>query len=213
MSCSSSWSAVRPATRRRIVIGGAIAALAAPAALGALVPATAAAAPLSSSGHHRTLPSTQPLSIQSLSTQPPSTQQRACTLDGFVIDHVPGGIGTPSDFEYEWEDVVFHSRVWETGPDPEGATKVDLTVKTIRGEKLIDLETLRTYLTEYHEQDPDSWELTPLDVGGYGGYRTDDQVFYFISPGLAAEVSIDRTRFGEDDLLTTAMGFHPEDTD
>ncbi|MEU4394623.1 hypothetical protein [Kribbella sp. NPDC023855] len=133
-------------------------------------------------------------------------------MDGFVIDHVPGGIGTPSDFEYEWEDVVFHSRVWETGPDPEGATKVDLTVKTIRGEKLIDLETLRTYLTEYHEQDPESWELTPLDVGGYGGYRTDDQVFYFISPGLAAEVSIDRTRFGEDDLLTTAMGFHPEDT-
>ena len=98
-----------------------------------------------------------------------------------------------------------------TGPDPEGATKVDLTVKTIRGEKLIDLETLRTYLTECREQDPESWELTPLDVGGYGGYRSDDQVFYFISPGLAAEVSIDRTRFSEDDLLTTAMGFHPED--
>jgi hypothetical protein len=186
------------------VIGGAIAALAAPAALGALFPTAAAAgpAPLTPSGHHRT----------PLSTQPPSTQQRACTLDGFVIDHLPGGLGTPSDFEYEWEDVVFHSRVWETGPDPEGATKVDLTVKTIRGEKLIDLETLRTFLTEYHEKDPDSWELTHVAVGGYGGYRTADQVFYFISPGLAAEVSIDRTRFIEDDLLTTAMGFHPEDT-
>jgi hypothetical protein len=133
-------------------------------------------------------------------------------LDGFAIDHLPGGIGTPSDFEYDWEDVVFHSRVWETGPDPEGATKVDLTVKTIRGEKVIDLEALRAFLTTYHEQDPATWELTAVDVAGYGGYRADDQVFFFISPGIAAEVSIDRTRFSEDDLLTTAMGFHPEDS-
>ncbi|WP_328327660.1 hypothetical protein OHA70_01520 [Kribbella sp. NBC_00382] len=192
MSFSSSWSAIRPATRR-IVIGGAT-------ALTVLLPTAAAAnavVPASPSGQHRTSP---------------STQQRACILDGFAIDHLPGGIGTPSDFEYEWEDVVFHSRVWETGPDPEGATKVDLTVKTIRGEKVIDLEALRTFLTEYHEQDPATWELTAVDVAGYGGYRADDQVFFFISPGIAAEVSIDRTRFSEDDLLTTAMGFHPEDT-
>ncbi|WP_020391176.1 hypothetical protein [Kribbella catacumbae] len=198
MSCSSSWSLVRPATRR-IVIGGAIAVLAAPAALGVLTATAAAAGPVpsSASGSHRTSQ---------------STQQRACTLDGFAIDHLPGGIGSPSDFEYEWEDVVFHSRVWETGPDPEGATKVDLTVKTIRGEKVIDLETLRTFLTEYHEKDPESWELTAVDVGGYGGYRAEDQVFFFVSPGVAAEVSIDRTRFSEEDLLATAAGFHPENS-
>ena len=141
---------------------------------------------------------------------PPSTQQRACTLDGFVIDQLPGGIGSPSDFEYEWEDVSFHSRVWETGPDPEGATVVDLTVKTIRGVKLTDLSELRTFLTEYHEQDPDEWKLTPVTVGAFDGYLAADQIFYFIEPGVAAEVSIDRTRFSEDDLLSTANGFHPE---
>ncbi|TDU91699.1 hypothetical protein EV138_5310 [Kribbella voronezhensis] len=141
---------------------------------------------------------------------PPSTQQRACTLDGFVIDRLPGGIGSPSDFEYEWEEVAFHSRVWETGPDPEGATVVDLTVKTIRGMKLTDLSELRDFLTEYHEQDPDEWKLTPVKVGEYDGYLATDHVFYFVSPGLAAEVSIDRSRFSEDDLLTTAAGFHPE---
>ncbi|WP_246486590.1 hypothetical protein [Kribbella qitaiheensis] len=140
----------------------------------------------------------------------PSTQQRACTLDGFVIEQLPGGIGSPSDFEYEWEDVSFHSRVWETGPDPEGATVVDLTVKTVRGTKLTDLSELRDFLTEYHEQDPAEWKLTPVTVGGYDGYLAADQVFYFVSPGVAAEVSIDRTRFSEDDLLTTAGGFHPE---
>ena len=89
-----------------------------------------------------------------------------------MIEHLPDGIGTPSDFEYEWEDVSFHSRVWETGPDPEGAFKVDLTVKTLRGEKLTDLEALKTFLIEYEEKDPDSWELTPVKVGGYDGLFT-----------------------------------------
>lgn len=138
------------------------------------------------------------------------TQREVCTLDGFVIDHLPDGLGTPTDFQYEWEDVVFHSRVWETGPDPEGATKVDLTVKTLRGEALIDLETLRTFLTEYHEKDPETWQLTPQQIGPYSGYFAEDRIFYFISPGLAAEVSIDPTRFTHDDLLETAVGFHPE---
>jgi hypothetical protein len=136
-------------------------------------------------------------------------QREVCTLDGFAIDHLPEGLGTPSDFEYEWEDVRFHSRVWETGPDPEGATKVDLTVKTVRGERLIDLETLRAFLTEYHEKDPVTWELTAVRIGSYGGYVADDQLFFFVEPGVAAEVTIDRERFSPDDLLAVATGFHP----
>ncbi|TDC33546.1 hypothetical protein E1261_05940 [Kribbella albertanoniae] len=140
----------------------------------------------------------------------PSIEQRARTVDGFVIEHLPGGIGTPSDFEYEWEDVVFHSRVWETGPDPEGAFKVDLTVKTLRGAKLSDLEAVKTFLVEYEEKDPGAWQLRPVKIGPYDGLADDDEVFYFISPGLAAEVSLDRTRFTEDDLISTATGFHPE---
>jgi hypothetical protein len=140
----------------------------------------------------------------------PSIEQRARTVDGFVIEHLPGGIGTPSDFEYEWEDVVFHSRVWETGPDPEGAFKVNLTVKTLRGAKLTDLEALKTFLVEYEEKDPAGWELRPVKIGPYDGLAAADEVFYFVSPGVAAEVSLDRTRFTESDLLDTATGFHPE---
>ena len=143
----------------------------------------------------------------------PSIEQRACTLDGFVIEHLPDGIGTPTDFEYEWEDVSFHSRVWETGPDPEGGYKVDLTVKTLRGEKLTDLEALKAFLTEYEEKDPESWDLRPIKVGQYDGLAAEDEVFYFISPGVAAEVSIDLSRFTEQDLLDTATGFHPEPAD
>ena len=46
----------------------------------------------------------------------------ASMLDGFVIGHVPAGSAVADRLQYEWEDVSFHSRVWETGPDSEGRT-------------------------------------------------------------------------------------------
>jgi hypothetical protein len=159
------------------------------------------------------LSTTVPASATSTySAASPSIEQKAGTLDGFVIENLPDGIGTPSDFEYEWEDVSFHSRVWETGPDPEGAYKVDLTVKTIRGEKLTDLEALKDFLVEYEEKEPGSWQLTPVKVGGYDGLFSGDEVFYFIAPGVAAEVTIDHERFTDEDVLDTAAGFHPATT-
>jgi hypothetical protein len=191
MSRSSLGSRVVPSPRR-IVIGSAVVL----ASLGAWTTTSAAASVA------------EPRSGYAVA--PPSTEQRACTLDGFVIEHLPRGIGTPTDFEYEWEDISFHSRVWETGPDPEGAYKVDLTVKTLRGEKLTDLEALKAFLVVYEEKDPDTWDLRPVKVGEYDGLLADHEVFYFVSPGLAAEVSLDRERFSEQDLLTTAAGFHPE---
>lgn len=193
MSRSSLRSRVVPSTRR-IVIGSA--AVLASFAAWTTLPATASEF-RPPSGHV---------------VAPPSTEQRACTLDGFVIEHLPDGIGAPSDFEYEWEDVSFHSRVWETGPDPEGAFKVDLTIKTLRGEELADLEALKAFLIEYEEKDPDSWELTAVKVGGYDGLIAGNEVFYFIEPGVAAEVTIDHDRFTDEDLLDTAAGFRPEST-
>ncbi|MFG1912622.1 hypothetical protein [Kribbella sp. NPDC048928] len=173
---------------RRIVTGSAVVL----AALG--LSATADAAPAS----------------PTYSAVSPSTEQKAGTLDGFVIENLPDGIGSPSDFEYEWEDVSFHSRVWETGPDPEGAFKVDLTVKTIRGDKITDLEALKDFLVEYEEKEPGSWQLTPVKVGGYDALFAGDEVFYFVEPGVAAEVTIDHERFTDEDVLDTAAGFRPE---
>lgn len=193
MSRSSLRSRVAPSTRR-IVIGSMVVL----ASLGAWTTVPAAARGVEPRDGY--------------AATPPSIEQRACTLDGFVIEHLPEEIGAPSDFEYEWEDVTFRSRGWETGPDPEGAYKVDLTVKTLRGAKLTDLEAVRAFLTEYEEKDPATWELRPVKVGEYDGLAADDEVFYFVSPGVAAEVSIDRDRFNERHLLDTAAGFHPEAT-
>lgn len=193
MSRCSLGSRVVPATRR-IVIGSAVVL----ASLGAWTTTSAAANGVEPrSGYVVT---------------PPSTEQRACTLDGFVIDHLPEGLGTPTDFDYEWEDIVFHSRVWETGPDPEGAYKVDLIMKTMRGEKLSDLEALKAFLTEYEEEDPATWEPRPVKIGEFDGLLTDDEVFYFVSPGVAAHVKLGPGRLSEQDLLDTAAGFHPEST-
>ena len=57
------------------------------------------------------------------------------------------------------------------------------------------------FLTEYHEKDPATWELTAAQVGSYGGYVTDGHVFYFVEPGVAAELTIDRSRFPQEALL------------
>jgi hypothetical protein len=190
MSRSFLRSRVVPSTRR-IVIGSAVVL----ASLGAWTTSSAAASIVETPWYV---------------VAPPSIEQRACTLDGFRIEHLPDGIGTPTDFEYEWEDITFHSRVWETGPDPEGGYKVDLTVKTLRGEKLTDLEALKAFLAEYEEKDPESWELRAVKIGEYDGLAGDHEVFYFVSPGVAAEVSIDRGRFTDQDLFDTATGFHPE---
>ncbi|TCC10002.1 hypothetical protein [Kribbella soli] len=193
MSRSSLRSRAVPSARR-IVTGSAV--FLAALGLSATVPASAAEFTPSST----------------YSAAHPSTEQRAGTLDGFVIENLPDGLGTPSDFEYEWEDVSFHSRVWETGPDSEGAFKVDLTVKTLRGEKLTDLEAVKDFLVEYEEKEPGDWQLEPVKVGGYDALFAGNEVFYFIEPGVAAEVTIDHDRFTDEDVLDTAAGFHPEPT-
>ena len=193
MSRSSLRSRAVPSARR-IVTGSAV--FLAALGLSATVPASAAEFTPSST----------------YSADHPSTEQRAGTLDGFVIENLPDGLGTPSDFEYEWEDVSFHSRVWETGPDPEGAFKVDLTVKTLRGERLTDLEAVKDFLVEYEEKEPGDWQLEPVKVGGYDALFAGNEVFYFIEPGVAAEVTIDHERFTDEDVLDTAAGFHPEPT-
>jgi hypothetical protein len=134
----------------------------------------------------------------------------ASMLDGFVVGHVPRGLGSlRTDFEYEWEEVVFHSRVWETGPDAEGHYRVDLTVKTLRGGGLTSLRAVRAFLTEYYEHDPEQWPLRRVKVGRYDGYRAGDQVFWFVSPGVAAAVTLDLDRFPESELSATARGFRP----
>lgn len=140
----------------------------------------------------------------------PDRSDPAPVVDGFTIDHLPRQVGpNVSEFAFEWEDVTFHSTVWETGPDAEGRHRVDLTVKVMRGDRLTDLPSLREYLAEYHEVDPATWELEGFrQADGHCGRLRDGAVFWLVRPGVAIEVSVDPGRISRDELVRTADGIH-----
>ncbi|MEU4780711.1 hypothetical protein [Micromonospora sp. NPDC023633] len=125
-------------------------------------------------------------------------------LDGFHIRQVPGDIGTEvSDFASEWDDVRFATRVWERQTDD--GYRVDLRVHVMRGERLTDLATLRDFLTEYHERDPDDWPLTDFMHGDSAGLRDDSQAFWLAEPGVAVNVVVATGPADGGQLLATAL--------
>lgn len=124
-------------------------------------------------------------------------------LDGFRIGWVPPGIGTSvSDFAYEWDDVSFTSRVWESGSDTDG-WNVDLHVTVLRGDVLDDPAGMHAFLAEYHEKDPRTWAQQPFDHRGRPGFRTESAVFWLAEPGVAVWVRV-APRFGDQALVRTA---------
>lgn len=130
-------------------------------------------------------------------------------VDGFVIGYLPPGIGGQmSDFSTEWGEVAFASRVWERRTD-DGGYRVDLKVNIMRGERLPDLGALRDFLAEYHEVDPERWDLDRFEHGRHPGLRTRGFAFWLVEPGVAVSVRLDADRFGDDELTRTALGVEP----
>lgn len=174
-----------PSARRPVVLGAAVAAI----ALCSLGPGPAAGQPDRAAG--------------------PSAAQD--TLDGFRFGYLPEQLGpTASDFDYEWDDVGFRTRVWERGPDAEGAHHVDLRAAVLRGDRLTDPEALREFLAGYLERDPRHWALQPYQRDSYHGYRTADRVFFLARPGVAVQVAADEgSVVGPETLIATADGIEP----
>ena len=135
------------------------------------------------------------------------------TLDGFTLGHLPAGLGPlVSDFDYECNDVTLRTRVWERGPDPDGNYRVDLQVWVLRGEGLTDPVTLRNFLAEYLERDPDQWAPEHYDRGSYHGFVAPGRVFFLVQPGVAVQVAGGSAGEGPVDsnaLLATANGIEP----
>ena len=136
------------------------------------------------------------------------------TLDGFTLTHLPEGLGPlVSDFDYEWDDVSFRTRVWERGPDPAGGYRVDLRAAVLRGDRLTDPDALRGFLAEYLERDPQQWELQRYDRDNYHGYADAGRVFFLVHPGVAVQVATeDGSGVSRQELLATADGIEPAAT-
>ncbi len=122
-------------------------------------------------------------------------------IDGLALTYLPDGLGSASDFEFEWGGVAFMQRVWEAEVEP-GVWRVDLQVQVMRGDRLADREALRGFWVEYHEKDGD-WSGEPFGDDGFAGPR---EVALLIEPGLAAEVRDPFERRGMDEIERTARG-------
>lgn len=110
-------------------------------------------------------------------------------LDGFAIRWVPPGIGPlVTDFAYEWDDVGFRSRVWESGPYPDESYRVDLQVTVMRSPSFTDVAALRGFLAEYLERDPASWATEPFDHPDGPGFLDTGELFWLAAPGVAVRV-------------------------
>ena len=124
-------------------------------------------------------------------------------LDGFLLRWVPSDAGPlVTDFEYEWEDVAFRSRVWESGPDADGAYQVDLQVQVLRAPTLTDPAALRSFLAEYLER-PGDWATESFDHPDGPGFRDADELFWLAAPGTAVRVQAGE-EVGSRDLERTA---------
>jgi hypothetical protein len=123
---------------------------------------------------------------------------------GFSVGWLPTGLGPlVSDIEYEWGNVAFHSRFWES-VRPTGGYQVDLHVAVLHGVGLIDQAAMRAFLAEYLEQDPVGWARDYFDHWGKPGFHTDSEAFWLAEPGVVMRVSLDANRFSTEDLIRTA---------
>ena len=126
-------------------------------------------------------------------------------LDGFALRWVPPGIGPlVTDFAYEWDDVGFRSRVWESGPYPDESYRVDLQVTVMRSPSFTDVAALRGFLAEYLERDPSTWATEPFDHPEGPGFLDAGELFWLAAPGVAVRVLGGGEQVGPRDLTRTA---------
>ncbi|RIQ18881.1 hypothetical protein [Jiangella rhizosphaerae] len=134
---------------------------------------------------------------------PPPRHRR--WLDGFVLGWVPPGLGPlVTDFEYEWEDVAFRSRVWESGPYPDESYRVDLQITVMRSPSFTDVAALRAFLVGYLERDPAVWATEPFAHPDGPGFTDAGELFWLAEPGVAVRVFGGGEQIDFRDLTRTA---------
>jgi hypothetical protein len=148
------------------------------------------------------------VALTTLLAGPPSAAAATPLLDGFELRHLPPDLGGSTDFAYEYDDVAFVSRVWESGSDETG-WRVDLSVAVLRGEPLSGARALHDWLVAYEERPAGEARYRPVRVLGAPGWWGRDEVFWSVRPGLAVVVRIDRSRWTAGQLLRTARGVRP----
>lgn len=126
------------------------------------------------------------------------------TVGGAHVRYLPDGLGVPSDFSYEFDDVAFVSRDWESRHD--GGWRVDLSIDVLRGSPLADPETTHDWVVAYEERPPANAVYHRVRVNGHPGWRSSDEVFWFARRGVAVVVRLDTARWSQHTLTRIADG-------
>ncbi|WP_017599937.1 hypothetical protein [Nocardiopsis lucentensis] len=141
-------------------------------------------------------------------TAAPAAADLGGDVDGFTVGYLPAQVDEQTsvdEFDYEWGDVSFSTRVWEKALEGGGA-RVVLQVLVMRGDRLADLDSVRAFLAEYHERSPDDWELDEFDNQGVRALHGETEAFWSPEPGVAVEVRDTFGLLGQEELLATARG-------
>jgi hypothetical protein len=133
----------------------------------------------------------------------PPAQASGTTVGGLHLGYLPRGLGAPSDFGYEFQQVTFAARVWESGNDTTG-WRVDLDVMVMRGARLRTAAALHRWFVAYQRRPRDVAKYRPMRIHGHPGWACRDQAFWLLRPGLAMSVMVDRSRWARDTVLRIA---------
>jgi len=134
---------------------------------------------------------------------PAAGAEPAQVLDGVQLRHLPAGLGGSTDFEYEYDDVAFVARVWESGSDDAGWS-VDLDVDVMRGDRLSSPRALDDWFIPYEDRPADEVSYHRVRIHGRLGWATRDEVFWLVRPGLAIAMTLDRHRWSHAALMRAA---------
>lgn len=124
----------------------------------------------------------------------PSASAAPTSVGGLTVGWLPAGLGQASDFEYDYDDVRFASRDWETGNDTDG-WRVDLHITVMRGESLTSPGTFHDWFVGYQDRPADEARYLPILLKGHRAWLGRDQVFWLVRPGLAVSVTVDPQRY------------------
>lgn len=133
---------------------------------------------------------------------PPAGARGSTVLDGVRVGHLPNGLGTSSDFTYEYDEVAFVSRVWES-QTTEG-WQVDLSVDVLRSPRLTDGQTLHDWIIDYEDRPAGEADYVPTSVHHRPAWVNHDEIFWLLRPGLAMSVRLDTARWPHAELATIA---------
>lgn len=121
------------------------------------------------------------------------------TFDELSFGYLPDDLATDhSDFEFTWGDVNFVQRVWER--ETERGHRVQMQVALMSSDQLSDIESLISFLADYHEKSLEDWKLEEFTHPDGPGRSGDRRVFWLVSPGLAIQVRDPFAEVGEDEL-------------